>query len=169
MAFIAGKDSAITIDGTALTSYVDSMSLSRDINTLTVTSFGDDNEAYIAGVSGFSIDISGSFDATADSAIAGMFDGAVVAFDFRPNDTSGAPKYTGNALITNYTIDSSAGDKVSFSASILLALNQPSMTLPRTRIRVQEPPTLTPETPELRPETWSQGGATQCVDQDQSR
>ena len=45
MAFIAGKDSAITIDGTALTSYVDSMSLSRDVNTLTVTSFGDDNEA----------------------------------------------------------------------------------------------------------------------------
>ena len=107
MAFIAGKDSAITIDGTALTSYVDSMSLSRDINTLTVTSFGDDNEAYIAGVLD-SIDISGSFDATADSAIAGMFDGAVVAFDFRPNDTSGVPKYTGNALITNYTIDSSA-------------------------------------------------------------
>ena len=34
MAFIAGKDSAITIDGTALTSYVDSMSLSRDVNTL---------------------------------------------------------------------------------------------------------------------------------------
>ena len=64
MAFIAGKDSAITIDGTALTSYVDSMSLSRDINTLTVTSFGDDNEAYIAGVLD-SIDI-GSFDATAD-------------------------------------------------------------------------------------------------------
>ena len=40
------KRLAITIDGTALTSYVDSMSLSRDINTLTVTSFGDDNEAY---------------------------------------------------------------------------------------------------------------------------
>ena len=86
-----------------------------------VTSFGDANEAFIAGVQGFSIDISGSFDATADNAIAGMFDGAVVAFDFRPNDTSGLPKYTGNALITNYTIDSSAGDKVSFSASLLVS------------------------------------------------
>jgi hypothetical protein len=49
-----------------------------------------------------------------------MFDGATVAFDFRPNDTSGLPKYTGNALITNYTIDSSASDKVSFSASLLV-------------------------------------------------
>ena len=120
MAFIAGKDSAITIDGTALTSYVDSMFLSRDVNTLTVTSFGDDNEAYIASVAGFNMDISGSFDSTADAAIAGMFDGATVAFDFRPNDTSGLPKYTGNALITNYTIDSSASDKVSFSASLLV-------------------------------------------------
>ena len=59
--------------------------------------------------------------------------------------------------------------KVDISAPILLALNQPSLILPRTRIRVQEPPTLTPETPEQRHETWSQGGATQCVDQDQSR
>ena len=33
MAFIAGKDSAITIDGTALTSYEESKSLSRDVNT----------------------------------------------------------------------------------------------------------------------------------------
>jgi predicted secreted protein len=121
MAFVAGKDSAITIDSTDLTSYVDSMSLSRDINTLTVTSFGDDNEAYISGVQGFSMDISGSFDATADSAIAGMFDGATVTFDFRPNNSTGAPKYTGSALITNYTIDSSAGDKVSFSASLLVS------------------------------------------------
>ena len=48
MAFIAGKDSAITIDGTALTSYVDSMSLSRDVNTLTVTSKRDTNAANIA-------------------------------------------------------------------------------------------------------------------------
>ena len=62
-----------------------------------------------------------------------------------------------------------SSSKVNFSAPILLALNQPSLTMPRTRIRVQEPPTLTPETPERRPETWSQGGATQCVDQDQSR
>ena len=121
MAFLAGKDSAITIDSTALTSYVDSMSLSRDVNTLTVTSFGDANEAYIAGVQGFTIDISGSFDATADNAIQGMFDGATVTFDFRPNDTSGLPKYTGSALITNYTIDSSATDKVSFSASLLVS------------------------------------------------
>ena len=121
MAFVAGKDSYIEIDSTDLTSYVDSMSLSRDVNTLTVTSFGDNNEAYIAGVQGFSIDISGSFDSTADSSIAGMFDGAVVAFDFRPSNSSGLPKYTGNALITNYTIDSSAGDKVSFSASLLVS------------------------------------------------
>jgi len=121
MAFLAGKDSSIEIDSVDLSSYVDSMSLSRDVNTLTVTSFGDDNEAYIAGVQGFSMDISGSFDATADSSIAGMFDGAVVAFDFRPNNTTGLPKYTGNALITNYTIDSSAGDKVSFSASLLVS------------------------------------------------
>jgi len=91
MAFVAGKDSYIEIDSTDLTSYVDSMSLSRDVNTLTVTSFGDDNEAYIAGVQGFSIDIRGSFDSTADSSIAGMFDCAVVAFDFRPSNSSGLP------------------------------------------------------------------------------
>ena len=53
--------------------------------------------------------------------MAGLFDGSVVAFDYRPNNTSSQPKYTGNALVTNYTIDSSATDLVSISFSLIVS------------------------------------------------
>jgi hypothetical protein len=52
--------------------------------------------------------------------MAGLFDGSQVAFEYRPDNTSSQPKYTGNAFVTNYTIDSSATDKISFSFSLIV-------------------------------------------------
>jgi hypothetical protein len=73
------------------------------------------------GIEGLSISGSASFDATADGVMAGLFDGSVVAFEYRPNNASSQPKYTGNALVTNYTIDSSATDLVSISFSLIVS------------------------------------------------
>ena len=120
MAFISGKDSFFSVDGTDISSYVNQLSLSRDVNTLETTSFGSDQATYVVGVEGLSISGSATFDATADGVFAGLFDGSSVAFDYRPDNTSSQPKYTGNALVTNYTIDSSAGDLVSISFSLIV-------------------------------------------------
>jgi len=120
MAFISGKDSFFSVDGTDITTYVNQLSLSRDVNTLETTSFGSDQATFVVGVEGLSISGSATFDATADGVMAGLFDGSVVAFDYRPNNTSSQPKYTGNALVTNYTIDSSATDLVSISFSLIV-------------------------------------------------
>jgi len=120
MPFIAGKDSFFSVDGTDITSYVNQLSLSRDVNTLETTSFGSDQATFVVGVEGLSISGSATFDATADGVFAGLFDGSTVAFDYRPDNTSSQPKYTGNALVTNYTIDSSAGDLVSISFSLIV-------------------------------------------------
>ena len=120
MAFISGKDSFFSVDGTDITTYVNQLSLSRDVNTLETTSFGSDQASFVVGVEGLSISGSATFDATADGVMAGLFDGSVVAFDYRPNNTSSQPKYTGNALVTNYTIDSSANDLVSISFSLIV-------------------------------------------------
>ena len=120
MAFISGKDSFFSVDGTDITTYVNQLSLSRDVNTLETTSFGSDQASFVVGVESLSISGSATFDATADGVMAGLFDGSVVAFDYRPNNTSSQPKYTGNALVTNYTIDSSATDLVSISFSLIV-------------------------------------------------
>jgi hypothetical protein len=120
MAFISGKDSFFSVDGTDITTYVNQLSLSRDVNTLETTSFGSDQSTFVVGVEGLSISGSATFDATADGVMAGLFDGSVVAFDYRPNNASSQPKYTGNALVTNYTIDSSATDLVSISFSLIV-------------------------------------------------
>ena len=120
MAFISGKDSFFSVDGTDISSYVNQLSLSRDVNTLETTSFGSDQATFVVGVEGLSISGSATFDATADGVFAGLFDGSTVAFDYRPDNTSSQPKYTGNALVTNYTIDSSAGDLVSISFSLIV-------------------------------------------------
>jgi len=121
MAFISGKDSFFSVDGTDISSYVNQLSLSRDVNTLETTSFGSDQASFVVGVEGLSISGSATFDATADGVMAGLFDGSVVAFEYRPNNASSQPKYTGNALVTNYTIDSSATDLVSISFSLIVS------------------------------------------------
>ena len=121
MAFKSGKNSFFSVDGTDVSSKVDSLSLSRDVNTLETTSFGSDQATFVVGIEGLSISGSGSYDSTADGVMAGLFDGSTVAFDYRPDNTSSAPKYTGNALVTNYTLDSSATDKVSFSFSLIVS------------------------------------------------
>lgn len=121
MAFKSGKDSYFSVDGTDISSYVDSVSFSRDVNTLETTSFGSDQATYVVGIEGMSISGSGSWDATNDGTMAGLFDGSSVAFEYRPDNTASQPKYTGNAFVTNYSIDSSATDKVSFSFSLIVS------------------------------------------------
>ena len=120
MAFISGKDSFFSVDGTDISSYVNQLSLSRDVNTLETTSFGSDQATFVVGIEGLSISGSATFDATADGVFAGLFDGSTVAFDYRPDNTSSQPKYTGNAFVTNYSIDSSATDLVSISFSLIV-------------------------------------------------
>ena len=121
MAFKSGKNSYFSVDGTDISAYTDSLSLSRDVNTLEVTNFGSSGNAqFLAGIEGLTISGSGSWDATGDGVMAGLFDGSVVAFDYRPDNTGSAPKYTGNALVTNYTVDSAVGDKVAFSFSLVV-------------------------------------------------
>ena len=92
MAFKSGKNSFFSVDGTDISGKVDSLSLSRDVNTLETTSFGSDQATFVVGIEGLSISGSGSYDSTADGVMAGLFDGSTVAFDYRPDNTSSAPK-----------------------------------------------------------------------------
>ena len=115
MAFVHGSNSTLSIDGTAVSAYTDNFSISRDVDTAEVTAFGNDDKAFIAGLEGATMSASGHWDATADAALHGTFDSAVVAWSYSPD--AGTTTYSGNAFTTNYTCTSGVGDKVSWTWS----------------------------------------------------
>lgn len=115
MAFVHGSNSTMVVDGTTVSSYVDNVSFSRDVDLAEVTAFGNDDKAYIAGLEGATLSITGHWDATADAALHGTFDAASFAWSYSPD--AGTTTYSGNAFVTNYTQNSPVGDRVNWSLS----------------------------------------------------
>lgn len=118
MAFVHGKNATLSIDGTAITAYTDTVSLSRDVDTAEVTVFGNSDKAYIAGLNGATISCSGPWDAALDAVMAGAQDGASVAFAYSPN--SGTTTYSGNCFLTNYSPGGGVSGRDEWSASFIV-------------------------------------------------
>lgn len=118
MATPHGSNSAISVDGTDISVYTDSVTNGRTQETSDVTAFSHDDRVFIAGLKSGTFSLSGHWDTTADTTITGCFDGSTVAIIYGPaGTTAGNVKYTANCLITDYSVDSPVGDKVSWSAS----------------------------------------------------
>lgn len=130
MAFTHGKKSKFEIDNssgtlTDISAFCDEVSLSRDIETAEVTTFGDNAKEYIIGLSDATISVSGKFDAagssTVDAVLAGILgQEASTSFAYTPGggtESSTNPKYTGECYLTSYEVSGSVGDVTSFSAS----------------------------------------------------
>jgi predicted secreted protein len=131
MGFIHGKNSVFKIDDVAgsltdISHFCEEVSLSRDIETAEVTTFGKDDKAYITGLRDATVSVSGKFDASAASAIdpvlAGILGSAsTVSWAYRPNSASVStsnPEYQGEAIVTSYEVSGGVGDAVTFSAEL---------------------------------------------------
>ena len=131
MAFTHGKKSKFEIDNAAgslidISAFCDEVSLSRDIETAEVTTFGDNAKEYIVGLTDATISVSGKFDAagasTIDAVLAGILgQEASSSFAYTPGvGSAGAnnPKYTGECFLTSYEVSGGVGDVTSFSASL---------------------------------------------------
>lgn len=116
MAFVHGKGQTLSLDATDVSQYTDSVQLTNGVDLAEVSAFGDNDQEFIAGLKTHGLTCSGHYDATADAAFDGMFDGAEVAFSYSPD--GGTTTYSGNALITDYQISGGVGDKVSWSATL---------------------------------------------------
>jgi len=127
MAFVHGKSAFFSLDdsgGTVrdLSTYLNDISMPRDIETAETTTFGVSGAAktYIVGLTDATISISGLFDATADGYLAGVVGGsASLSFVYGPSgSTAGLTKYSGECFLTSYEVSSSVGDAVQASASL---------------------------------------------------
>jgi len=125
MAFVHGKSAVFKLDDSTgtlrdLSTYLNDISMPRDIETAETTTFGVAGSAktYITGLTDSTISISGLFDATADGYLAGVVgQSATLSFEYGPaGSTGGLVKYSGECIMTSYEVSASVGDSVQASA-----------------------------------------------------
>jgi hypothetical protein len=120
--FVHGKSTDFAIDDTGGTSRnisntLTSVDFPETISTGLTTAFGSSNDSYVVGIKNTTISVSGIWDATTDGYLAGT-EPASRSFIYGPaGTTSGNVKYTGEAIMTDYSISNPVGDVVTFSAS----------------------------------------------------
>jgi len=129
MSFVHGKDSAFSIaDATGtmrdLSRYIDNVSgLPGGRNLSEVTAFGDQGTRSIPGLANVTFTVSGHFDATQTTGPHAVLNSLrtasePAAFEYGPAGSgAGKPKLSGACWLTEYSVDSSVSEKVSFSAT----------------------------------------------------
>ena len=118
MAFVHGKDSYFKVASTDLSAYLNNITVSRSADTADTTTFSSSSKTYIAGLKDASITLSGLFDATVYSTIAGWL-GSSQTFEYGPAGSgSGKVKVSGSALITGVELGSAVGEAVTANITL---------------------------------------------------
>ena len=121
--FVHGKSTDFALDDTggssrSLANTLTDVSFPQTIDTAETTAFGSSNKSYIVGLKDTPISISGLWDATIDGYLSGT-EPASRSFIYGPaGSTSGYVKYTGEAIMTNYSVSNPVGDVVTYSVDL---------------------------------------------------
>ena len=119
--FAHGKSTDFAIDDTGgssrnISNTLTDVSFPQTIDTAETTAFGSSNKSYIVGLKDTTISGTGLWDATVDGYLSGT-EPASRSFIFGPaGSTGGNVKYTGEAIMTNYSQGNPVGDVVTFTA-----------------------------------------------------
>ena len=126
--FVHGKSTDFELDDTggtsrSLSNVLTSVDFPETIDTAETTAFGATSKSYIVGLRDATISMSGLWDATVDGYIIGT-EPATRSFIFGPaGSTSSNVKYTGECILTNYSISYPVGDVVTFSLDLQVTGN----------------------------------------------
>lgn len=124
-----GKDSVFKIDDSGgslrdISNDVDNVSGLPSARALSeVSSYGDAGERFIPGMQGASFTVTGQFNSAATTGSVTVLNGlrtygSTATFEYGPEGGSaGKIRYTGECWMESFTCDSSAKDKVPFSAT----------------------------------------------------
>ena len=122
--FVHGKSVDFALDDTGGTSRnisdtLNSVDFPEVTETADTTAFGSSSRSFIVGLESATISISGLWDATVDGYIKGGTEPASRSFIYGPaGSTGGNVKYTGEAILTNYSVSSPVGDVVTYSCDL---------------------------------------------------
>jgi len=94
--------------------------LARTVDTAEVTTFGDNDKEYLAGLRDATVSVSGNFTSTQSETWVGLLGHSTSpVFVYGPEGSaSGARKYTGSCIVTAYDETSPIGDKIGSSISL---------------------------------------------------
>ena len=121
--FVHGKSTDFELDDTggtsrSLSTVLTSVDFPETIDTAETTAFGATSKSYIVGLRDATISVSGLWDATVDGYIIGT-EPATRTYIYGPTgSTGGNVKYTGECILTNYSISNPVGDVVTFSLDL---------------------------------------------------
>lgn len=119
--FSTGKAAVFSIDDTGGTARVisdvlNSIDFPESTDTAETTAFGASSRSYIVSLESATISISGMYDATVDGYFKGGVEPATRSFVYKPGVTSGDAIYSGECILTSYSLSSPVGDVNTFSA-----------------------------------------------------
>ncbi len=126
--FVHGKSTDFELDDTggtsrSLANVLTSVDFPETIDTAESTAFGSTSKSYLVGLRDATISVSGLWDATVDGYIIGT-EPASRTFIFGPaGSTGGNVKYTGEAILTNYSVSAPVADVVTFSLDLQVTGN----------------------------------------------
>ena len=119
--FSTGKAAVFSIDdtgGTArdISDVLNSIDFPETTDTAEVTAFGASSRSYIVSLESATISISGMYDATVDGYLKGGTEPASRTFTYKPGVTAGDAIYSGECILTSYSLSSPVGDVNTFTA-----------------------------------------------------
>jgi hypothetical protein len=120
--FRHGKRTAVLMNGTNMSPFLNEATTTQEIETAETTTFGDLDKTYIAGLADGTISTSGLFDGSAGASNA-VLSGAIGqddnTFTVLPEGaTRGLRSVIANGELTSYEVSSPVGDVVAISAEV---------------------------------------------------
>ena len=119
--FSTGKAAVFKIDDTGGTERVisdvlNSVDFPETTDPAETTAFGASSRSYIVSLESATISISGMYDATVDGYLKGGAEPASRTFTYQPGVTTGDAIYSGECILTSYSLSSPVGDVNTFTA-----------------------------------------------------
>ena len=126
--FVHGKSTFFSIDDTGgtvrdISDTLTSVDFPETIDVGEVSAYGSTSKSYLVGLRDASISVSGLFDATVDGYFIGT-EPATRSFVFGPaGNTSGYVKYSGECILTSYSLSAPVSDVDTYSADFQVTAN----------------------------------------------
>jgi len=122
MSFVHGSKAVITVNGNALTAYIDDVSFDGSVETAETTVLGLTGKSYIPGLQDGSFKLTGKFDPAADALLVAMNQVASLPVIYGPQgSTTGLPKYTCNAILSKYSLKTGVSGAGTFEADFQIS------------------------------------------------
>lgn len=120
--FRHGKKTAVLLNGTDMSPFLNEATSTQEIETAETTTFADQDKTYIVGLADGTISTSGLFDSSAgasDAVLSGLIATEDNTFTVLPEGTvAGTRAILANGQMTSYEISSPVADVVAISAEV---------------------------------------------------